>query len=58
VASTEILLFLEMLKSSYFIFLKENFLVKENEKYFEIFESIPFFKMKSSKLINYLTHMC
>jgi hypothetical protein len=44
VASMEIVLFLEMLKSSNFIFLKENFLVKENEKYLKIFESILFSK--------------
>jgi hypothetical protein len=49
VVSTEIVLFLEMLKSSNFIFLKENFLVKENKKYFEILESILFSKWKSSK---------
>jgi hypothetical protein len=35
VASTKIVLFLEMLKSSNFILLKEIFLVKENEKIFK-----------------------
>jgi hypothetical protein len=33
-------------------FLKGQFFVKENKKYFEIFDHILFFKMESSKLIN------
>jgi hypothetical protein len=55
VASTQIILFLEMLKFSENIFLKENklfkkwFLEKKNLKH-------SIFKMESSKLTNYSTN--
>jgi len=47
-----------MLKFSKIMFFKEQICVKENEKYFGILKNILFFKMKSSKFIDYSIYMC
>jgi hypothetical protein len=52
--STQIVLFIKMLKFSKNIFFKEKLSVKENQ----IFKYSNMFNMKYSKLINYLTNLC
>jgi hypothetical protein len=39
-------------------FLKDQFFVKENAEYFEIFKNTQFFEMESSKLSRYSADMC
>ncbi len=55
VALAQIVLFLQVLKFSSFTFLKEGDFVKGNEKYFW---NILIFKIKSSRLINWLFGNC
>jgi len=57
-ALTLIILLVERLKCSIFVFSKMTILWKENREYFGIVRNIQFFNLKSSKLINYLTDMC